>query len=292
MNTFLADDSNPLQDPSYLLSIVEIIADSLHERSSASIHNLLDAYATFVNRVRSQRQLLEACDALLPALDPLRVHKDSFIRALRRDVRLAHTDPFSTSSRPRSSLDEISSIHLNIRIETKQYARDSSLLCHHALCALTTIFRFPAFHFAFSGKFSLIPLRAHNLHHPEHDLSVLFSDVLDISLADQLPVLSEAKTYSLSLWTLGCHRLPVTVLGSRRDDVFFALQRSLDGARQPGNVVLDGLKVSLCVHLLFPRTYAFLPGYFTYNRTPPLWISRSSFPLASSRDRKPKLQIL
>lgn len=157
MDTSLAD---PLQDPSYLLSIVEIIADSLHERSSASIHNLLDAYATFVNRVRSQSQLLEDCDTLLPALDPLRIHKDSFIRALRRDVRLAHIDPFSTLSRPRSSLDEIlfGGSSLNIKAETKQYARDSSSLCHHALCALATIFRLPAFHFAFPGMFSLIPL--------------------------------------------------------------------------------------------------------------------------------------
>jgi hypothetical protein len=159
MNASLADDSNPLQDPSYLLSIVEIIADSLHERSSASIHNLLDAYATFVNRVRSQSQLLETCDTLLPAFDPLRIHKDGFFRALRRDVRLAHIDPFSTLSRPRSSLDEVlfgSSSHLNVKAETKQYARDSSSLCHHALCALTTIFRFPAFHFAFPGMSSLI----------------------------------------------------------------------------------------------------------------------------------------
>lgn len=102
---------------------------------------------------------------------------------------------------------------------------------------------------------------------------MLFSDVLDIALADQLPVLSKAKTYSLSLWALGCHRLPVAVLGSRRDDIFSALQRSLDGARQPGNIVLDGLKVGLGVHLLFPRAHAFLPGYFAYNRTLPIWIS-------------------
>jgi len=161
MNTSLADDSGPLQDPSYLLSIVEIIVESLHDQSSASIHNLLDAYATFVNRVRAQSHLLQDCDTLPPALDPLRIHKDAFVRALRRDVRLAHIDPFSNLSRPRSSLGEIlfgSNIHLNIKIDTKQYARDSSLLCHHALCTLASIFRFPAFHFAFPGMFSLIPL--------------------------------------------------------------------------------------------------------------------------------------
>ncbi|KAH0832070.1 hypothetical protein J3R83DRAFT_12978 [Lanmaoa asiatica] len=227
MNITSTCDSNPLEDPSYLLSIVETITDSLHEQSSASIHDLLDAYATFANRVRSQCQLLEACNTLLPALAPLKIHKDAFIRALRRDVRLAHTDPLSTLSRPRLLWDDLSfgsSIH--IKVDAKQYARDSSSLCHHALCALATIFRFPAFHFVF----------------PEHDLSILFGDVLDIALADQLPVFNEAKTYSLSLWTLGSHRLPVTVLSFRRDDVFSALRRSLDGARQPGNLVLDTLK--------------------------------------------------
>ncbi|KAF8551674.1 hypothetical protein OG21DRAFT_1605154 [Imleria badia] len=218
----------PLDDPTYLRFIVETIADQ------RSIHTLLDAYATFVNRIRAESHTLQACHTPPPALASLRTHKVAFIRALRRDVRLAHFDPFS---RP--------SLHVNINSDTKQYARDSSALCHHALCVLTTIFRFPAIHIAFS----------------EHDLSSLFGDVLDIALADQLPVLNQAKTYSLSIWALGCHRLPLAVLGSRRDDVFSALRRSLDVARQPGNIVLDGLKaISLTIErdpssfldLLFP----------------------------------------
>lgn len=94
--------------------------------------------------------------------------------------------------------------------------------------------------------------RAHNSRHSERDLSSLFGDVLDIALADHLPVLNEAKTYSLSLWTLGCHRLPATVLDSRRDDLLSALQRSLE-ARQSGNIVLDGLKVGFGPYLLFLR---------------------------------------
>jgi len=102
---------------------------------------------------------------------------------------------------------------------------------------------------------------------------MLFSDVLDIALADQLPVLNEAKTYSLSLWALGCHRLPTTVLDSRRNDVFLSLQQSLDGARRPGNFILDGLKVGCVCIWFFPRVHAFLPGYFAYNRTSPIWIS-------------------
>ncbi|KAG8214609.1 hypothetical protein J3R82DRAFT_9681 [Butyriboletus roseoflavus] len=195
---------NTVEDPLYLLSIVETITDSLHDKSSASVHDLLDAYATFANRVRSQSQVLEACDTLLPALTPFKIHKDTFIRALRRDVRLAHVDPLSTLSRPRLSLDDTSlgNSILNTSVDAKQYAR---IL-------------------------------------PQHDLSILYGDVLDIALAEQLPVLNEAKTHTLSLWTLGSHRLPLNVLGSRRDDIFSALQRCLDGARQPGNIILDGLK--------------------------------------------------
>lgn len=116
-----------------------------------------------------------------------------------------------------------------------------------------------------------LTVRAHNSRYTEHDLSSLFGDVLDIALADQLPVLNEAKTYSLSLWALGCHRLPLGVLGCRRDDVCSAIQRSLDGARQPGNTVLDGLKVGLCTLLFLPSHIVL--GYFAYNRSRSLGIS-------------------
>lgn len=279
-----------MNDPSYLLSTIELLTDSLHEQSSVSIHDLLDAYATFVNRIRSQGQLLQLGDTLLPALAVLKPHKDAFIRALRRDVRLAHIDPLS----PRLSLHELSfesGIHLNINIVTKQYARDSSSLCHHALCALTTIVRFPAFYSVFSGMFTLITVRARNSHYSEQDLSTLFGDVLDIALADQLPVLNEIKTYSLSLWALSCHRLPAAVLSSQRDNLFSALQRSLDRSRQPANIVLDGTKVGLCVHLLLSRAHIRLLGYFAYNRTSPIWISPSSFPATSPCDDKPMLRI-
>lgn len=241
-----------------MLSTVETITDSLHEKSFTSIHDLLDAYATFANRLRSQSQRLDACGALPHALAPLKTHKDKFIRALRRDARLAHIDPLST---PRSSLDDTllgNSMYLHVKVHARQYTRDSSSLCHHALCALTTIFRFPAFHFVFPGMSDLIRLRPHNSYYSEHDLSLLFGDVLDIALAERLPFFNEAKTYSLSLWTLSSHRLPLTVLGSRRDDIFSALQRALDGERQPGNIVLDGLKVGpyyICSFLAFTLSY-------------------------------------
>lgn len=125
-----------------LLAVVRTVVDSLHDHSSTSVHDLLDAYATFAHRVRSHTHLLDACDTLPPALAPLKTHGDTFVRALRRDVRLAHIDPLSHEH--------------SIKADAKQHARDSSALCHHALCAITTIFRFPAFHFVFPGMSSLI----------------------------------------------------------------------------------------------------------------------------------------
>lgn len=137
-----------MDDPSYLHSILETISDD-----GINTRTLLDAYSTFVNRIRAESHRLQACDFLPPALDPLRIHKDGFIRALRRDVRLAHFDPFS-----RPSLGEL------IHTDAKQYARDSSSLCHHALCVLATILRFPVFHIAFPGWFRSVSLCAHTTH--------------------------------------------------------------------------------------------------------------------------------
>lgn len=273
-----------MNDPSYLLATIQTLSDSLHEQSAVSTHDLLDAYTTFSNRIRSQGHLLRLSDTHLTALAFLKIHKDIFVRALRRDVFLAHIDPFSFGE---TSFE--SGIHPNIDTVTKQYAADSSSLCHHALCALTTIFRFPAFQSVFSGVFTLISIRVRNSRYSEHDLSTLFGDVLNIALADQLPVLNAAKTYSLSLWALSCHRLPRAVLSSRKDDMYFVLQRSLD--RQSVNIVLDGIKVRSCRHLLFSCAHVWLLGSFTYNRTSPIRISPSSFPVTSPSGDTPTLWI-
>ncbi|KIK91247.1 hypothetical protein PAXRUDRAFT_830994 [Paxillus rubicundulus Ve08.2h10] len=229
MSVSLVGIPNNLEDPSYLLSAVETVTDSFHEHSSISTHDLLDAYSTFSSRIRSQSQVLQDGNRRLPSLDCLRDHKDTFIRALRRDVCVAHINSFSTFSPSPLSSDEAmsgGSIHANIGIDTKQHARNSSLLCVHALCALATVFRFPALHYLFTVQ----------------DLYELLGDVLGIALADQLPVLNSAKIYSLSLWILGCHRLPCAVLSARHDEMISALRRSLKSARQLGSFAVDGLK--------------------------------------------------
>lgn len=51
---------------------------------------------------------------------------------------------------------------------------------------------------------------------------------------------------------LACHRLPLVAVAPRRDDLCSALQQSLNIVRQPSNIVLDGLKVGVCVLLFFP----------------------------------------
>ncbi|KAF9241176.1 hypothetical protein BU15DRAFT_73648 [Melanogaster broomeanus] len=242
MSVSLAGLTNTLEDPSYLLSPIETITDSFHEHSSTSVHDLLDAYSTFSSRIRSHNQMLRDCARPLPSLDCLRVNKDDFLQALRRDIGFAHIDILSIFSRSRPSLDEAmfgGSIHASIKVDARQRARDSSSLCVHALCAIATIFRFPAFHSLFSA----------------HDLSGLLGDVLGIALADQLPVLNSAKIYSLSLWVLGCHRLPLAVLSARHDEIILCLRRSLKGARQPASVAVDGMKAISHTLAQFPSEF-------------------------------------
>lgn len=154
--------ADPLKDAAYMRSVVETITDSLLPHSSATAHDILDAYVTFTNRVRAHSPRLETYDgAPLPALAPLKTHKDNFIRALRRDIRLAHYDPLLPISYPPLSSDQPaleSSIHPDVRADAKQHARVSSSLCQHALCALMVLFRFPALYSLFHGMFSLSPM--------------------------------------------------------------------------------------------------------------------------------------
>ena len=121
-----------MNDPLYLFSAVDTLT-----YASVSVHDLLDAYATFTNRVILHAHLLQG-ETPPPAMTLLRTHKDDLVRALRRDVRRALIGPLDLSFEGAKIVSE----------------QDASWLCHHALCALTTIFQFPAFHSVFSGMFT------------------------------------------------------------------------------------------------------------------------------------------
>ncbi|KAH7885264.1 hypothetical protein F5I97DRAFT_2032165, partial [Phlebopus sp. FC_14] len=235
--------SNPLEDTSYLLSAVETITDSVQDRSFASVHDLMDAYSTFSNRIRSQSQVLQSCDKPFPAFDCLVHHKAAFIQALRRDIGLAHSDPLFISSRSRSygeSLPDAAAI-THVTSDTRQYARNTSLLCNYALCSLGVIIKFPAFNSLFTVT----------------ELTELLGDVLSITLAQNLPILNGAKTFSLSLLILGSHRLPLESVIPLTAKIHSALRRTLEGPDLTTSTAVDGLKA--ISHTLEYAPCLFLP---------------------------------
>ncbi|KAG2155936.1 uncharacterized protein EDB93DRAFT_1128913 [Suillus bovinus] len=233
--------TNPLHDTTYLISPVESIVNSLEPNSLHSNHDLLDAYHTFSNRIRAEAQELQQSSALLPALEFFRPKAHAFSQALKRDIALAHLDPFIP---PRAINSGESSIS-----ETRQstagvvnYAGESSALCQQALCALSDIFRFHNLYSLFSDS----------------DISSLLAEILNITHSRQLPILNSAKVFSLALWILGSQRLPQSLLFSRASDIVSVLRSTLDiqpNGQQFAQHTEDGLK-GVC-HLLafYPTTF-------------------------------------
>ncbi|KAG2151294.1 hypothetical protein DEU56DRAFT_777115 [Suillus clintonianus] len=233
--------TTPLHDPTYLKSPVQCIVNSLEPNSLLSNHDLLDAYSTFSNRIRAEAQKLQQSSASLPALEFLRMKTHALSQALRRDISLAHIDPFvlpriftpgeSTPSVPRQS-----------NADVVKHAGDSSALCQQALCALSVVFRFHHLYSLFSGP----------------DISSLLAEILDITLSRRLPILNSAKIFSIALWILRSQRLPQSSLSPRASDIVSVLRSALhiQPNIQPfAQHAEDGLK-GIC-HLLefYPTTF-------------------------------------
>ncbi|KAH7919238.1 hypothetical protein BV22DRAFT_1075479 [Leucogyrophana mollusca] len=222
----------PLHDPTYLKSPIDSIIGSLPNHSHISAHDLMDAYNTFTNRVRAlgEQPLDGRCS--IPALQYLELRTVSLTQALRRDIQLAHVDPFSFESHQHTfpQADSLTSTQ-DITPDAIQRARDMSSLCLYALCALSVIVRFPVLYAMFSSA--------------SDNLNALLDDVLNITHAQRLPVHNSRKTYSLSLWVIQFQRLPLATLSLRSLIIVGALGRTLE--REPaqndvGAVAIDGLK--------------------------------------------------
>jgi len=135
----------PFYDISYLSSSVETIKDSVEDSSSVTFHDLLDAYDAFADRLGSQDEflVLQDHDARFPAFKCIILYKPAFLQALRRDIGLAHADPSIDVRAPPYEDFFPDAILADRRADPIQRARDS-FLCHYALCALASIFKYPA----------------------------------------------------------------------------------------------------------------------------------------------------
>ncbi|KAG1885022.1 hypothetical protein F4604DRAFT_1729088 [Suillus subluteus] len=233
--------TSPLHDTTYLTSPLESIVNSLEPNSLHSNHDLLDAYNTFSNRIRAEAQELQQSSASLSALEFLRTKAHAFSQALRRDIALAHIDPF-IPPRALTSGESLLSGPRQSTADVVKHAGDSSAICQQALCALSDVFRFHNLYSLFSDP----------------DVSSLLAEVLNITHSRRLPILNSAKVFSLALWILGSQRLPQSLLSSQTSDIVSVLRNTLDTQpieQQFAQHTEDGLKGVRHLLEFYPTTF-------------------------------------
>ncbi|KAG9223700.1 hypothetical protein CCMSSC00406_0004959 [Pleurotus cornucopiae] len=176
----------------FLYSPIETLLESIAEE--ISVHDVIEAYNLFSNRIQANIQLMTTHDLALPILQR---HSSAIANALHRDIQSLFN--------PRSSLAE----------EDTYNASENVLLCHEALRLVSNIFTFPALFRCFNNS----------------TLSPLLSLVISTSGLgpSKAPPLCQPKTILLVVWLLKMQRLPVEVLVSNRAAVTSVLRRCIQG---------------------------------------------------------------
>ena len=80
----------------------------------------------------------------------------------------------------------------------------------------------------------------------EEQLGFIFTQVLAIPLAKELPTPNSRKTCALAIWLIQTQRLPAEVLEPAKDRIAHALRRGIDGElgkEGKKGSASDGLKV-------------------------------------------------
>lgn len=113
----------------FLYSPIETLLESIAEE--ISVHDVIEAYNLFSNRIQANIQLMTTHDLALPILHS---HSSAIANALHRDIQSLFNPP--------SSLAE----------EDTYHASENVLLCHEALRLLSNIFTFPALFRCFNSE--------------------------------------------------------------------------------------------------------------------------------------------
>jgi hypothetical protein len=147
-----ANTANPMMSPMYLSSPLDTILESMRDPNLryVSLHDLIEAYSVFSSRIRAQLRVIIQANHPLPALAPLKEHSSVLARALTRDIRHVLIDP-SNGLRRTPPSGESMFTHISMTDHEIQYARDLTILCHHALRFLSDVFVFKPLYSLFAG---------------------------------------------------------------------------------------------------------------------------------------------
>ncbi|KAI0632232.1 hypothetical protein C8Q77DRAFT_1197483 [Trametes polyzona] len=222
-----------LEHATYFRSPINVLIASLEADTSAdhTLHDVLDAYATFSLRIKAVSSLLSQAKDYV-ALRYLKSNVTSLARCIQRDLRRALREPFTSDSHTKGVGTASSTVFptpgsSSAAVNT---IRDIAAICHHALQLLSDIFHFP-------GLFSLFP---------QSVLTQLLKDVIVISRHPELPILDDEKTRTLATWSLSILKLPKTVIAASADSL---------------QVLLEGMSASACPAMLCNVVHNLLSRY-------------------------------
>ncbi|KAG6899592.1 hypothetical protein C0993_008858 [Termitomyces sp. T159_Od127] len=237
------EPSDPLVDFKYLVYPVKTIVDAT---DATELRVLIEAYSILTARLRAAITG-EMDDASWPLFQPLRKHREAFVEAVVRDLGKALVDP-AAGEKEKEPVRVLLPSPSNTPVKKKKrdgmsaeqvkYARDLCTTSHAVIRLLSLIFTLPAM----MSLFTDIQLRS------------MFTAVLAIPLAEDLPTPNARKTWALAIWLIQTQRLSAAVLTPAADRIAFALCRGIDGElgkEGKKGSASDGLKAihDLSVHL-------------------------------------------
>ncbi|KAJ7134791.1 hypothetical protein C8R44DRAFT_771481 [Mycena epipterygia] len=229
----------PLACPTYFMSPAETILESTGPNAhDVSFHDLIEAYNTFSNRIRSQIRVILSVDAPQPALVSLKEYSHEMGKALRRDLKRIREQP-SPQSRRTSFLDESFQSITEADEEDIRVARDLALLGHHVLRFLSEIFSFPPLYSIFSAN----------------DLRSVLNELLILGLAPSIPIPTSRRSWTLVVWILSVQNLPSVVISPAKREIVSVLKRALEGEIGKDQAKADGLKASNQLLKHYPSSF-------------------------------------
>ena len=257
------EPEDPLTDLHYLdTPVAQIIA------LDASLQDLIQAYTSLAARLRNCITGNTDADASWPLFQPLRKHRDAFVKAVVRDICQVFVDPLeesasvadtptspreppreppSTSSLP-SPRESPRKKKRGMSEEQVKRARDLCGVCHAAMRLLSVIFTLPSLCALFDGTWvaSTVYALLTRFVPSDEELGCMFTQVIAIPLAKQLPTPNARKTCALAIWLIQTQRLPAEVLEPAKDPIAYAIRRGIEGELgkegKKGSQT-DGLKV-------------------------------------------------
>ncbi|KAF7298881.1 GLOBIN domain-containing protein [Mycena indigotica] len=200
----------PLTSTVYFISpITTILAYGGLEGDHISVHDLIEAYSTLSNRIRTQiRPLLDLPNLNPPALLPLKECSSQLSFALKRDLKRSREQPFDSSYASWSPLET----SLQKDADELRLLRDNAELEQHVL-------RFVSEIFAFVPLFSLFST---------DDLRSILEELIILGTSLALPNSTAIRTWTFIVWTISAQNLPPVVLNPLNQPLASFLKRAFD----------------------------------------------------------------